>query len=176
MSIESILARTLFFLFFLMIRRPPRSTLFPYTTLFRSRGERVRRARSARRGSGKLSAVAAHLGRRQHGRLTAWRRERDSTGGSSDHERPASKHAPDHVRRGGGGGAGRLQPRRNRREFHFSERVLSERRPGGQRGERRVRAPDGLERLEAARPAQHHVRRRRDAVLELDGWRLLRPV
>src|SRR3712207_6966625 len=26
-------------LFFLMIRRPPRSTLFPYTTLFRSDGE-----------------------------------------------------------------------------------------------------------------------------------------
>src|SRR6202040_367280 len=28
------------FFFFLMIRRPPRSTLFPYTTLFRSHGER----------------------------------------------------------------------------------------------------------------------------------------
>src|SRR5690242_20127974 len=27
-----------FLLFFLLIRRPPRSTLFPYTTLFRSRG------------------------------------------------------------------------------------------------------------------------------------------
>src|SRR5258708_19207431 len=27
--------------FFLMIRRPPRSTLFPYTTLFRSRRELV---------------------------------------------------------------------------------------------------------------------------------------
>src|SRR5258708_27935144 len=27
-----------FFFFFLMIRRPPRSTLFPYTTLFRSEG------------------------------------------------------------------------------------------------------------------------------------------
>src|SRR2546422_2678749 len=27
----------LFYFFFLMIRRPPRSTLFPYTTLFRSR-------------------------------------------------------------------------------------------------------------------------------------------
>src|SRR5437763_2774822 len=26
-----------FYFFFLMIRRPPRSTLFPYTTLFRSR-------------------------------------------------------------------------------------------------------------------------------------------
>src|SRR5256885_17211507 len=28
-----------FLFFFLMIRRPPRSTLFPYTTLFRSSGE-----------------------------------------------------------------------------------------------------------------------------------------
>src|SRR3989449_9782043 len=28
--------RTLLLFFFLMIRRPPRSTLFPYTTLFRS--------------------------------------------------------------------------------------------------------------------------------------------
>src|SRR3712207_9325349 len=27
------------FIFFLMIRRPPRSTLFPYTTLFRSSGQ-----------------------------------------------------------------------------------------------------------------------------------------
>src|SRR2546426_8435835 len=30
-----------------MIRRPPRSTLFPYTTLFRSTGERPRRALSS---------------------------------------------------------------------------------------------------------------------------------
>src|SRR3712207_8759453 len=29
------------FFFFLMIRRPPRSTLFPYTTLFRSQGGEV---------------------------------------------------------------------------------------------------------------------------------------
>src|SRR5215204_6964643 len=36
----------LFFLFFfLMIRRPPRSTLFPYTTLFRSWPGRARRPR-----------------------------------------------------------------------------------------------------------------------------------
>src|SRR5690625_7060742 len=33
--------------FFFMLRRPPRSTLFPYTTLFRS----VRRGRSGWRGS-----------------------------------------------------------------------------------------------------------------------------
>src|SRR5437016_13774862 len=35
--------------FFLMIRRPPRSTLFPYTTLFRSRvSEETRRLRGRR--------------------------------------------------------------------------------------------------------------------------------
>src|SRR5437773_5992375 len=42
----------LLFLFFLVIRRPPRSTLFPYTTLFRSlhrrRGARARRVRGHR--------------------------------------------------------------------------------------------------------------------------------
>src|SRR5437870_6187615 len=31
-----------FYFFFLMIPRPPRSTLFPYTTLFRSTGSRRR--------------------------------------------------------------------------------------------------------------------------------------
>src|SRR5438876_2468906 len=30
------MSHTIFSFFFLMIRRPPRSTLFPYTTLFRS--------------------------------------------------------------------------------------------------------------------------------------------
>src|SRR3712207_7645896 len=32
---------SIYFFFFLMIRRPPRSTLFPYTTLFRSRLQAV---------------------------------------------------------------------------------------------------------------------------------------
>src|ERR1022692_430921 len=36
------------FFFFLMIRRPPRSTLFPYTTLFRSSW--IRTDRAGRRG------------------------------------------------------------------------------------------------------------------------------
>src|SRR5256885_3830858 len=35
-----------FLFFFLMIRRPPRSTLFPYTTLFRSPPERRPRSRA----------------------------------------------------------------------------------------------------------------------------------
>src|SRR3712207_108915 len=42
MSMLGALGSALFCFFFLMIRRPPRSTLFPYTTLFRSR-ERLRR-------------------------------------------------------------------------------------------------------------------------------------
>src|SRR2546429_5383919 len=37
-----------FFFFFLMIRRPPRSTLFPYTTLFRSQYGHSRDHRSDR--------------------------------------------------------------------------------------------------------------------------------
>src|SRR6267142_5120362 len=40
------------FFFFLMIRRPPRSTLFPYTTLFRSHQCRcARRRHHPRRGA-----------------------------------------------------------------------------------------------------------------------------
>src|SRR2546427_5683559 len=37
------------FFFFLMIRRPPRSTLFPYTTLFRSNFVRKRAPRTTQR-------------------------------------------------------------------------------------------------------------------------------
>src|SRR3712207_7819680 len=57
-----------------MIRRPPRSTLFPYTTLFRSEqhlvGDRRRPARlpgqqAAGGGEGAAGAVAAH--REAHG-------------------------------------------------------------------------------------------------------------
>src|SRR2546422_8463849 len=36
--IDRLSSALLFVFFFLMIRRPPRSTLFPYTTLFRSPG------------------------------------------------------------------------------------------------------------------------------------------
>src|SRR6266705_4425235 len=38
-------------LFFFMLRRPPRSTLFPYTTLFRSRGHPARRSARDERGN-----------------------------------------------------------------------------------------------------------------------------
>src|SRR5258707_14467118 len=45
--------------FFLMIRRPPRSTLFPYTTLFRS--ERVSRAIEAMVKAPRVSAGSTRL-------------------------------------------------------------------------------------------------------------------
>src|ERR1039457_3731978 len=46
--VTPLIARAFIF-FFLMIRRPPRSTLFPYTTLFRSRSsESLRTPRSLR--------------------------------------------------------------------------------------------------------------------------------
>src|SRR6478672_13355025 len=67
-------------LFFLMIRRPPRSTLFPYTTLFRSR---------RRPGPGRLLALtrrhAGEAGRGGHGRGPA-RRDRKSTRLNSSHD------------------------------------------------------------------------------------------
>src|ERR1044071_4267542 len=47
--------------FFLMIRRPPRSTLFPYTTLFRS--VLPSRSRKASTGEGLKTAPIGHLGR-----------------------------------------------------------------------------------------------------------------
>src|SRR5262249_61576984 len=39
-SLLSSVPASFFLFFFFMTRRPPRSTLFPYTTLFRSRGNR----------------------------------------------------------------------------------------------------------------------------------------
>src|SRR2546429_9757169 len=63
--------------FFLMIRRPPRSTLFPYTTLFRSvRGRRGGRAvqRAVRPAAG---GVAPAHGRQSHdGAVRRPRRDR----------------------------------------------------------------------------------------------------
>src|SRR3712207_9484162 len=60
------------YLFFLMIRRPPRSTLFPYTTLFRSPQQVGQRAREREPGAD----VEPDEGR-QHGGVAERRHERD---------------------------------------------------------------------------------------------------
>src|SRR6266850_6196079 len=63
-------------LFFLMIRRPPRSTLFPYTTLFRPRFALPIRTRRHRRPERRLREMLAggeepELVRRRRGRQPA---------------------------------------------------------------------------------------------------------
>src|SRR5688572_31323353 len=68
-----------------MIRRPPRSTLFPYTTLFRSRR---RLPDAARCGSGRLGALGAAARAGGAGRALARHlgaRDRKSTRLNSSH-------------------------------------------------------------------------------------------
>src|SRR2546428_10073051 len=55
------LHRIMCFFFFLMIRRPPRSTLFPYTTLFRSLAGRRRRHFFNRAADRFVRAVELHV-------------------------------------------------------------------------------------------------------------------
>src|SRR3712207_8053012 len=91
--------------FFLMIRRPPRSTLFPYTTLFRSRLPADRRHPVPRAGRAHPGGVLPHVQHaaqrqqadRHHVRPRA--EEADDAGGpppdalrvGSDHRRPDRK-------------------------------------------------------------------------------------
>src|SRR5256885_15422129 len=73
---------TLVSFFFLMIRRPPRSTLFPYTTLFRSALEARRGQHDERRAPGS-EAVDQRVGRRgadvERAHLQAERRTEEHT-------------------------------------------------------------------------------------------------
>src|SRR5438132_6344791 len=76
LSLPLLLPFSILFFFFLMIRRPPRSTLFPYTTLFRSRRTEYEHLAAVR-------AVCAlrHRGRRR----TRHGRDRKSTRLNSSH-------------------------------------------------------------------------------------------
>src|SRR2546427_6528619 len=65
-----------------MIRRPPRSTLFPYTTLFRSRAPDTGRRRDAGGGVARAGAAGVHPTRAQSGDPP---RDRKSTRLNSSH-------------------------------------------------------------------------------------------
>src|SRR3712207_1180564 len=84
--------------FFLMIRRPPRSTLFPYTTLFRSR----RRGGGPARGPGDGARAGRAARRRDGGRVGAAR---------LGERRPGTGEHDGHHRGHGGGGARRARAR-----------------------------------------------------------------
>src|SRR5438067_5833925 len=72
---------TLLCFFFLMIRRPPRSTLFPYTTLFRSR-----------------RAACVHLRRRRLARAPRRRRRRcERAPGARGADRKSTRLNSSHV-------------------------------------------------------------------------------
>src|SRR3712207_9350901 len=82
-SVVQILVQLIVFFFFLMIRRPPRSTLFPYTTLFRSRRTGpCRRPHRPRRGPRRPATTAARVpapARRPAGAPASWRRSEEHT-------------------------------------------------------------------------------------------------
>src|SRR3989454_2686522 len=77
-----------------MIRRPPRSTLFPYTTLFRSARRRNRDQRLRRRREGRHRVPAVPVG---------------GAHGSADRRQPVRARQ------------GRARPARHRSEEHTSE-------------------------------------------------------
>src|SRR5438034_9761994 len=85
-SIFSSVPRLFFFFVFLMLRRPPRSTLFPYTTLFRSNEDRAGdRGDAPTSGSNRAFARPYRPAlRRVHERLV-FRRDRKSTRLNSSH-------------------------------------------------------------------------------------------
>src|SRR2546422_11662762 len=78
-----------------MIRRPPRSTLFPYTTLFRSRRAVCEEARGGARVTAR-GDLSGGVGRgAAHG---------DAGGGGGPHEEPRLRRG-DEARADAGGGA-----------------------------------------------------------------------
>src|SRR5258708_31451629 len=75
-----------------MIRRPPRSTLFPYTTLFRSarRAHGLVGASPVERGKGDDEAHLRAPGRRQH-------QTRELEGALRSEEHTSELQSPDHL-------------------------------------------------------------------------------
>src|SRR2546425_13362480 len=120
-----------------MIRRPPRSTLFPYTTLFRSL------ALAPQLGESLVELVVHRaqredvLGHLRDGRL---RKRRRLSGGDGPRgvrqldERP--RYLPRQKPAEGGGGEERGQPRRRHRPLHPAHEAVHD-------GERRGHADDG---------------------------------
>src|SRR5258708_39418442 len=89
-SLQPCAASLLFF--FLMIRRPPRSTLFPYTTLFRSGADVALIARNMQDADATAAKIAHETGRvlrpysADTGKDDAVRGDRKSTRLNSSHQ------------------------------------------------------------------------------------------
>src|ERR1039458_10858209 len=131
---DSLSSLYLLFFFFLMIRRPPRSTLFPYTTLFRSHGSGPLDERQVRPGVFQNHGLVHH-GEFQMGRGII---HRDPSGFGDQH----------HVQRGAG--------------EHLRRRKKSPVLP--HRAARHFRKVSGIRRDRDRKHRQHHggLRQRRD--------------
>src|SRR2546425_11464110 len=118
------------FFFFLMIRRPPRSTLFPYTTLFRSRGRGAVVAPPGRYGARRGCGVRRR-GRSRGVRVARGRARRECVGGSAAPLYRGAEH------RLGGRAASSARARRRHTDRHrhprFPSRRVALRRPGDRR-------------------------------------------
>src|SRR3712207_8420711 len=78
-----------------MIRRPPRSTLFPYTTLFRS-GASTRHGRSARVLQARLPAVCPQVSARGVARAALPARP-ERAGGAPERDRKSTRLNSSHA-------------------------------------------------------------------------------
>src|SRR5260221_10612837 len=75
-----------------MIRRPPRSTLFPYTTLFRSRAAPTRDLRERREDHLRRQAAGKHLFPRVH-EIADLRAPRKTVARSEEHTSELQSHS-----------------------------------------------------------------------------------
>src|SRR5688572_19587843 len=110
---------SIFLFFFLMIRRPPRSTLFPYTTLFRSRAH-------ARRHDG--AAAALRFCDRELGRAAAARAARRAQALSCADVLPGARVRLVRLPRFAVGGPGGAAVCRRRRAVAARNHVVSDQR------------------------------------------------
>src|SRR2546426_5921065 len=144
-----------------MIRRPPRSTLFPYTTLFRSGladpATESRRHRDGGHRRARPGGDAAVPGRRRERRRAV--RGRDGARGATRARRPGPARPPRDRARGrhGSGGDDRI-----RGAHHRGPRARGRPGRGRRRLRRRVAPRDRRGHLAADARPQSHERLRRD--------------
>src|SRR2546430_7422187 len=109
-----------------MIRRPPRSTLFPYTTLFRSEDSEGDSGSAARRPTGAGGRIRVPRRRQRQGRAAQRRRDILGCRGVAHRRRVAGGRSRDRGwraerrPRGAGQGGGLPAARRQRREGSMS--------------------------------------------------------
>src|SRR5690606_41624633 len=87
------------FLFFLRLRRPPRSTLFPYTTLFRSEAQNL--MRRMMQEASVLSSALSEIQKASAEGSMPWReieRQARATLGSDSQDRKSTRLNSSHVK------------------------------------------------------------------------------